>query len=106
MSSTATQAMDWSDLLDALEERTRRLAVAIAGGGTAGHDSAGGDTAGGHTAGGDGKPVPEVTLLARGPIPRQLVHRAQALLLQTNLLEAEAVRRQAAMEVAMRYSEA
>lgn len=64
----------WPELLDALEERTRRLAGALDR-----HES---DAA-----------VAEVELVADGPLPAELAMRVRVLLAETDRLQGELVRR-------------
>lgn len=64
----------WPDLLDALEERTRRLAAAL-------------------EAGGDPGALPEVELAAAGPLPPELALRVRVLLAETVRIEAQLRRR-------------
>lgn len=64
----------WPELLDALEERTRRLAAALE----------------------RRDPDPEVAdveLVADGPLPPELAMRARVLLAETDRLQAELARR-------------
>ncbi len=70
---TAGQAR-WPELLDALEERTRRLAAALDR-----HE--------------DDPEVADVELLAGGPVPPALGLRARVLLAETERLTAELARR-------------
>lgn len=78
----------WPELLDALEERTRRIEAAI------------------EDDDGDSEPVPEVALRADGPLPADLASRVRLLLAKTEQLEAGALRRQDELNRAMRYVQA
>lgn len=75
----------WPALLDALEERTRRLAAVVE------DDETG--------------PVPEVALRADGPLPAELALRARALLAETERLTGVAAHRQAVVARTLRYSQ-
>lgn len=73
----------WPALLDALEERTRRLADVIKSGEEA--------------------EVPEPALAADGPLPDHLELRARVLLAETERLARRAEQRKAATERELRY---
>lgn len=66
----------WPALLDALEERTRRVAELVAGGAAAGYAA-----------------LEDVELQAPGPLPPELAVRARVLLAETHRLEHELARR-------------
>lgn len=76
-------ATAWPALLDALEERTRRLSWTI-------------ET-------GELVDIPEVRLTAPGPLPQDLVLRANVLLAETERLFRVAERRKAATERDLAY---
>ena len=68
----------WAELLDALEERTRRVAALADGAVPPGSSAA---------------DVPDVALEADGPLPAHLVPRAAALLAETTRLADQLQRR-------------
>lgn len=84
--SCGPRPLPWEALLDALEERTRRLALVVEHGG---EDDA-----------------PEPSLLPDGPIPASLELRARVLLAETTRLTELAERRRHAAERALRYAQA
>lgn len=79
----AGQPVAWPALLDALEERTRRLADVV-------------ET-------GAGEELPELALHAAGPLPAELQLRARVLLARTESLAEQAERRRTATERELRY---
>lgn len=78
--------LDWPDLLDALEERTRRCAKLV--------DS------------GVELPVDDLPLTAEGPMPPELALRAQLLLAETRRVEQVAARRAREARTALHYQRA
>lgn len=83
---TGDGTLPWPELLDALEERTRRLvAVVEAGGGTV---------------------PPPVPLLTDSPLPPEMAGRVRALLAETQRVERLAAARTAKAGRALRYGQA
>lgn len=75
--------LDWPDLLDALEERNRRCAAALAAT--------------------DPEELPDLELTATGPLPPALVPRAALLLADTQRLEGLLTARVARARLALHY---
>lgn len=81
---TAGTTLAWPQLLDALEEHTRRVAALL--------DAP------------DGDPVPPPPFVPAGPLPEVLAPRVRALLAETSRLERLAETRLARTRQALAYS--
>jgi hypothetical protein len=82
--SAAPRRVSWPALLDAMEERTRRLAAVLESG--------------------EGDPVPDVVAVPDAPLPPEYVDRVRELLAETIRLERIAAARTAAAATALHYA--